>query len=347
MIWNAFDPGLLLGVHWGVDGDLNNNITQVWSTNINLAPDDLVSQGPEGTVTGLEFHNGTTFTLHPETNPTVRGEVWMGGVSQASLSSVMAASCTYGKGRVVMVGDSSPIDDGSATPGNTSIFDGWGEGGGSDSVLFMNATEWVTRDTQAPAVSLTSPLGGEHWTVGDSHAITWNATDNVIVGSIDLDVSSTGAGGPWSAIAHGLANSGSYAWFVSGSASANTVVRVTATDGTGNAATATSGSFTVTSVSGVGGPTASALSLSAPQPNPSDAATELLFTLPQAGDVRVDIFDAAGRRVWMRSGVCPAGQQAWSWSGDVDAATSAGAGLYLVQLSTPWGERSRSLVRLH
>src|ERR1043166_697104 len=70
-IWNAFDPGHLLGVHWGSTGDANNNIVQT-STNVNPAPADSVTQGPEGAVTALEFHNGTTLTLFPADNPTVR-----------------------------------------------------------------------------------------------------------------------------------------------------------------------------------------------------------------------------------------------------------------------------------
>ena len=97
---------------------------------------DSVTRGIEGNVTALAFHNGTTFTLHPEANPTVRGEVWMTGLPQTSLTGVMAASSQYGSGRVFFCGDSSPIDDGSAQAGNSNIFDGWAEV--ADSLLFMN-----------------------------------------------------------------------------------------------------------------------------------------------------------------------------------------------------------------
>lgn len=142
MIWNALDPSLLLGVHWGTAGDANNNLVQT-STNLNPAPSDSITHGPVGVAPGLAFHNGTTFTISPATNPSVRGEVWMTAVPQTSTTGIMAASCQYGSGRVFFLGDSSPIDDGSATPGNSNIFDGWAET--ADSVLIMNATLWASR----------------------------------------------------------------------------------------------------------------------------------------------------------------------------------------------------------
>ena len=99
MIWNALDPALLLGVHWGTAGDVNNNIVQT-SSNLNAAPSDSITHGPVGVAPGLAFHNGTTFTISPATNPSVRGEVWMIGVAQTSTTSIMAASSRYGSGRV-------------------------------------------------------------------------------------------------------------------------------------------------------------------------------------------------------------------------------------------------------
>ena len=168
-IFNDLDPTRLLGVSFAVTGNSNNNIVQT-STNVNALATDMVTRGPVGNVTGLAFHNGTTMTLYPAVNPTVRGEVWMNGLSQTSTTGLMCASSQYGSGRVVFIGDSSPIDDGTAQAGNTSIYDGWGEVGATDSTLAMNATLWVTRtgggDLTAPTVSLTSPTGGLTWKAG-------------------------------------------------------------------------------------------------------------------------------------------------------------------------------------
>lgn len=156
-IWNALDAQHLWGVRCAVSGDANNNIVET-STNVATAPDDSLIHGPVGTVTGLAFHNGTTFTLDPAINPTVRGEVWMTGVLRSSTTGVMAASAVYGNGRVFYVGDSSPVDDGSAQSGNSSIYDGWGEAGATDSTLFMNAALWAARRAAPLAVG---PQGSE------------------------------------------------------------------------------------------------------------------------------------------------------------------------------------------
>ena len=135
----------------------NSNFTEVWSTNLSAAPDDSIVHGPEGIVNGLEFHGGTTMTLYPAANPTVRGTVWRNGYPQGNVAA-MAARSTYGSGRIFFVGDSSPIDDGSAAPGNSSIFDGWAEAAGGDSLLMLNATWWVTRrDAGALAVEPVAP----------------------------------------------------------------------------------------------------------------------------------------------------------------------------------------------
>ena len=143
-VWNTFDPAHALGVHWGSKDDADANITQRSSNVADPGESDLV-KGAAGTVAGLEFHNGTTLTLDRAANPTVRGGVWMNGAPRTSPSGVMAAQASYGKGRVAFIGDSSVIDDGSANPGNTSIYDGWDEAGGSNGILAMNATLWVTR----------------------------------------------------------------------------------------------------------------------------------------------------------------------------------------------------------
>ncbi len=251
MIWNALDPSHLLGVHFAVSGESNNNIVQT-STNVNGSASDSVTRGPIGSVAGLAFHNGTTMTLYPSANPSVRGEVWMSGLSQSSTTGLMAASAVYGNGRVVWVSDSSPADDGSANSGNSSIYDGWGETGATDSTLFLNASLWVSRrasgggDTTPPTASLTSPVGGETWKAGSAHAITWSASDNVGVTAVDLAYSTDGGATYPNAIATGLANSGSWTWTVPNTPGTTNRVRVTARDAAGNATAAASGSnFTI------------------------------------------------------------------------------------------------------
>jgi hypothetical protein len=263
MIWNAMDPDHLLGVRCAVYNETNNNITQT-STNVNAAAADSITRGPEGNVTGLAFHNGTTFAIYPSANPSVRGEVWMNGTSQTSTTGLMAVSSVYGNGRFFIAGDSSPADDGSANSGNSSIYDGWGEAGATDSTLFMNATIWATRrtatgDATAPAVAVNSPDGGETWKAGATHEIRWTATDAVGVTGVNLAYSTDDGVSFPNAIASGLANDGSYSWTVPNAPGTAVRVRVLAHDAAGNvgrdssAASFTIDRWTITATAGAGG----------------------------------------------------------------------------------------------
>jgi hypothetical protein len=521
--WNAMDPTHLLGVHWASTGEplSLNNIVQT-SANLNPALSDSITHGAVGVAPGLAFHNGTTFAIFPADNPSVRGEVWMTGLAQTSTTGIMAASSQYGSGRVFFLGDSSPIDDGSATPGNNNIFDGWAEV--ADSVLVMNATLWASRraapagDVTAPALTLNSPNGGEDWKAGSSHAVTWTATDavgvtgvdlawsgdggasypnpiaaglansgsftwqvpdlvsgtvrvratardaannsagdasnanfaisrwlitaaadsngsvspsgttgvaehgslsvsiaaaplygitgvladgvsvgvvgsytftdvtanhtlaasfadlsapnvalgsplggegwdvstlhavtwtasdNIAVDSVNVDYSLHGAGGPWLPVAHQLANSGTYDWTLPTTATDSARVRVVAFDGAGNSASASStNEFRITALAlGVPGDRA-VLALSRPAPNPAHGGTTLHFSLPAAGRVRVEVVDVAGRRVWEHSETLASGSHAWLWDGRDSSGRTLEAGLYLVRLVTPWGTRGARL----
>jgi hypothetical protein len=101
-----------------------------------------ITNGSQGQVTQLAFYNGATMTLNPTQNSTVQGLVWRSSATQGN-SLAMAASCTYGTGRVVIVGDSSPADDGTGSPGNT-VYDGWGENV-SHPRLHLNASLWLAK----------------------------------------------------------------------------------------------------------------------------------------------------------------------------------------------------------
>ena len=86
-----------------------------------------------------------------------------------------------------------------------------------------------------PIVTLTTPNGGENWLQGSSQTITWNpATQGdfpLKANPITLYYSTTGPGGPWTQIATGLPNTGSYSpWVVPSVSTATAYVRVMAED---------------------------------------------------------------------------------------------------------------------
>lgn len=125
---------------FGFSVDLTN-ISQL-STNVRSnSSSNPILNGIKGTVTKLEFNNGATLTLQPAANSTVQGLIWQNGAVQGN-TKVMAASSTYGSGRVFVVTDSSPMDDGTGASGNT-LFVGWPLY--SHTQLFMNASLWLAK----------------------------------------------------------------------------------------------------------------------------------------------------------------------------------------------------------
>ena len=73
----------------------------------------------------------------------------------------------------------------------------------------------------------------------------------------------------------------------------------------------------------------------------------IAFGLPRATDVKITIWDVAGRRVReLASGFLPAGRHAQEWDGRGDGGRVRGAGVYFVRLDL--GDRSvtRKLVRV-
>ncbi|MFF0435275.1 hydrolase [Streptomyces sp. NPDC004327] len=105
---------------------------------------DPVLNGGFGKVTGSIIRNGTTATLKPADNPSVKGLIYRTGYS--GNTGAFFATSTFGSGRVAIWGDSSPIDDGTGQPGNT-LFDGWNDPAGTNAALALNATDWLSKAT--------------------------------------------------------------------------------------------------------------------------------------------------------------------------------------------------------
>jgi hypothetical protein len=92
-----------------------------------------------------------------------------------------------------------------------------------------------------------------------------------------------------------------------------------------------------------------ALSISGANPLRAHRGTDLEFTLPRAGGVaRLEIFDAAGRRVRvLASGPQPLGMGRVHWDGAGERGERLPAGIYLARLATGAASQSLKLVLMH
>jgi len=72
-------------------------------------------------------------------------------------------------------------------------------------------------------ISLTSPNGGENWTAGSTHLITWNGYTSAVSAKLEY---STDGGTAWTTIIASTPNTGSYSWTLPAVASANCFVRI-------------------------------------------------------------------------------------------------------------------------
>jgi subtilisin family serine protease len=96
-----------------------------------------------------------------------------------------------------------------------------------------------------------------------------------------------------------------------------------------------------TAVEGEGG--APRLTLAA-APNPAAGGSEIRFSLEEGGQVRLFLYDAAGRRVRaLVDGPLSAGPHRIAWDGRGEAGAAVGAGVYLVKLETEGSMRTMKL----
>jgi hypothetical protein len=107
-----------------------------------------VLNGATGTASKLAFYNGSTATLLPNNNSSVQGLFWRNSATNGGNSNAMALLATYGTGRVVFIGDSSPADDGTGDTGD-NLFNGWSgdspSGFTSHPALHLNASLWLAK----------------------------------------------------------------------------------------------------------------------------------------------------------------------------------------------------------
>jgi len=103
-------------------------------------------------------------------------------------------------------------------------------------------------DTQPPLVNVTSPDGGESWGGGSQHVITWTASDNIGVSSVNVYWRDDGSNA-WTPLLLNGASTGTLNWFVPNMPTLEARVLVVAYDAAGNSGRDSSAAeFTVTAI---------------------------------------------------------------------------------------------------
>jgi len=168
----------------------------------------------------------------------------------------------------------------------------------------------------APPTELTArlvmPQGGETLRLGSVRLIRWLAAVPAGEGpaTVDLELSTTGPGGPWESIASGLPNSGRYQWtVVANQATTQGRVRLTVTSTAGSATAISPADFTLVaggaSVSDGGASDAGAgagggqLAVTV-FPTIGATSIDLRFATPSVHATHLVLLDAAGRLIGER-----------------------------------------------
>jgi hypothetical protein len=99
------------------------------------------------------------------------------------------------------------------------------------SISATNQLAFVIKEATVPlSVNLTSPSGGENWTVLTRHTITWSTAGGNGEWTVLLQYSLDGTAGPWRDIAANETDDGSFDWTVPNTTSVSSLVRVTVKD---------------------------------------------------------------------------------------------------------------------
>ncbi len=149
-IWNDFMNNNSTQLHpFGMTFDYVD-ISQKTS-NIPSLPGDSIIHGIAGNVSQVKWSSGTTITINPTQNATVKGVIYKTG-STFGNSNVMCSYARYGNGKIAALGDSSPCDDGTGDP-NDVLYNGYLlDAAGNHRRLLMNITIWLATSNSSTEI---------------------------------------------------------------------------------------------------------------------------------------------------------------------------------------------------
>lgn len=142
-----------------------------------LPTSDSIKYGTAGTVTQVQWASGTSMTINPAVNATVKAVVYKSGTTPSGNNNVLFAYARYGNGKVAAIGDSSPCDDGTGnTHPNITLYNGYtADASGNHQKLLMNATIWLASNNLTATIT---PAGPTTFCQGNSVLLNANTGTN-------------------------------------------------------------------------------------------------------------------------------------------------------------------------
>ncbi|HBF88870.1 MAG TPA: hypothetical protein DDX39_09535 [Bacteroidales bacterium] len=190
-IWNDLMSTNPFGIQF------NNVNTNTTYGSVEIASDPILSN-TAGVVSDISFNDGTIMTIDNCYNATAHGVIFLTGTTLPSLTDAKVAAASYGAGRVVGVGDSSPSGDGTGDPAET-LYDNWADY--NNGTMILNATIWLAEGSARLVVG-SSCLSGFTYAEGTGPSANqtfslsgygFSGTGNITVtGSTNYEVSTDG-----------------------------------------------------------------------------------------------------------------------------------------------------------
>jgi hypothetical protein len=213
--------------------------------------------------------------------------------------------------------------------------------------VMKRVVDWLLeqQDYQPPAVSVTSPDGGEEWGVDSEHQITWIAADNKAVDSVSICYSIDGGVSFPYTIATGETNDSTFTWTVPDTPSDSCVVKIVAYDSSLNSGEDVSNAFF--SIKSITVPEVASFGLMQNHPNPFNPLTRIGFSLDERARVALRVYDISGKVVkTLVHETLAAGRHTATWDGEDESGRSVASGVYVCRLETTGKTDTRKMVLL-
>ena len=215
----------------------------------------------------------------------------------------------------------------------------------------IRACESAVIDIESPAVTVTSPNGGEIFHFGSTYDIEWTASDNIGVMSICILLSTDGGATFPDTIAAGEDDDGVYSWYAPDIDCNVARIRVIACDAASNEGEDESDAdFRLWGCeSGVDDPEIArvpgAVSIRVEGGALAGGQATIEFGLPSPSRAGIDCYDVAGRRVaGIMSGHIEEGYHHVTWDLTTEAGGRLGPGIYFLRLNSDGGNATAKIV---